>query len=642
MKISYKHILDKIQQKPPIGELSAKLFQLGHEHEIENNIFDFEFTPNRGDCLSVYGLLRDLAVFYDVDLELQKYTKNLKLLDINFRNKSPSACPKISFLKIEIDNEIKDYNGVLKNYFADLKINKNNFFTDVSNYISYETGQPTHCYDSLDTLNEITLDKINTNTTFTTLFDDEIELSGTNLAFMQNNKIINLAGVMGGKINSCTKKTRSVIIECAYFAPHEIIGKSIKYGIQSEAAHKFERNVDIDCHENVLRRFIKIVEDHSKIKNLELYFESFISNENTLIDKNYAQINKILGTSIASHVIDENLTKLGFIISNNFIQVPSYRSDIATNNDIAEELARIIGYDSIQAEKFIMPIAPIQNQNNVLNKLREIFIDNGFYQVINYPFTGANSAEKVNAPIKLDNPLDSNRAYMRQNLLDSLINNLLYNERRQKDSLKFFEISDVYLKDPDTNKFKIEKRYGFIASGRVSRDLSGFSLKIDDVYLKQNLKMLIIKEENLIEIPRDTLKTKNKNKIFYYEGNIEDLKEDIHGYSPISSIPKDFAQYQEISEYPSSFRDLSLSIKNYTFIENVYRVVEEVEIENLKEIFMFDFFNNPKNKDVKIGYRFIFQSNIKTLEDSEIDIAMDKIIKKFLSIDSVSIPGIKN
>ena len=148
MKVAYKHLINHIPSKPGIDEISEKFFQLGHEHEVEDGIFDMELTPNRGDCLSVHGLVRDLAPFYEIDLTSDIYQKELKKLDIGFVNHAPESCSHISFLKIEIEGEIASYKGKLKEYLKDLNINKNNFFTDISNYISYEMGQPTHCYDT--------------------------------------------------------------------------------------------------------------------------------------------------------------------------------------------------------------------------------------------------------------------------------------------------------------------------------------------------------------------------------------------------------------------------------------------------------------------------------------------------------------
>ena len=106
MKIAYKHLLNFLVDQPDIEELSSKLFQLGHEHEINNSIFDMEFTPNRGDCLSLYGLARDLNVFYKTNLELALYNDEIPSLTINFINKAQDKCPKISFLNIEIKGEV--------------------------------------------------------------------------------------------------------------------------------------------------------------------------------------------------------------------------------------------------------------------------------------------------------------------------------------------------------------------------------------------------------------------------------------------------------------------------------------------------------------------------------------------------------
>ena len=143
MKLAYSHLAQYILENPSIEQLSNNLFQLGHEHEIEGGIFDMEFTPNRGDCLSIIGLLRDLAVFYTVNLNQEIYNEKLDELVIDFENLSPDICPQISFLKLEIDKIPDTYNGCLNDYFSDLNLNKNNFFTQLipvianSSYTNY-------------------------------------------------------------------------------------------------------------------------------------------------------------------------------------------------------------------------------------------------------------------------------------------------------------------------------------------------------------------------------------------------------------------------------------------------------------------------------------------------------------------------
>ena len=147
MKISYKHLLDSIPCAPDINELSNNLFQLGHENHIEGDCIEIEITPNRGDCLSVKGILRDLNIFYSTNILQEIYNGDIQEYQFDFENYSKNECSQVSFMKIEIEDFIKPYQTKIDNYFKDLDINKNNFFTDISNYISYELGQPTHCFD---------------------------------------------------------------------------------------------------------------------------------------------------------------------------------------------------------------------------------------------------------------------------------------------------------------------------------------------------------------------------------------------------------------------------------------------------------------------------------------------------------------
>ena len=176
MKIPYKHLAQYINSDTDINHLSEKLFQLGHEHEIYDEIFDMEFTPNRGDCLSLHGLLKDLRVFYNIDFNTSIYEKDIKPLPFEFLNDSKDACSNISFLKLDIDEIPKSYKKPLENYFSDLKIKKINFFTDVSNYVLYETGQPTHCYDFSLINDPLKLSFLKKNCEFETLLDKKINI----------------------------------------------------------------------------------------------------------------------------------------------------------------------------------------------------------------------------------------------------------------------------------------------------------------------------------------------------------------------------------------------------------------------------------------------------------------------------------
>ena len=638
MKVAYKHLISYIPSKPNIDEISERFFQLGHEHEIEDEIFDMELTPNRGDCLSVHGLVRDLAPFYEIDLTSDIYEKELKKLDIGFVNHAPEACSHISFLKIEIEGEITPYVGKLKEYFKDLKINKNNFFTDISNYISYEMGQPTHCYDAKKIGNLFSLEIIEEDKKFHTLLEKEIVIKGRNLVFLQDGEVINLAGVIGGKNTSCSTNTKSVIIECAHFNPEEIIGKSVKYDIKSDAAHKFERGVDPLCHEEVLRRFIQIVSNHANIKNLEIYKNTFVDYTPIKIPFDVKKISDILGISNDKKAFEEYLLNLGFNIINNEIIAPSYRNDAKNLNDIAEEIARVIGYNNIPATSFQMsPVNAVTDIKILEQNVKDFLIKNGFFEVVNNPFINV----EEDYAIKVDNPLDSNRQFIRTNLEKSLTENLLYNERRQQDSIKLFEISDVYSID---SNLKTKKVLGIICSGRVSKNYLDFSKKINIKYIRNLLKELLPATNiNPINIDRKKLNTKINNEIIYLElelNSLNDLTPDLINNQKKHLEGHKFIKYSPVSEFPSSSRDLSFSIKN---IDKYYEIQEYLlayKSDLIKEIFIFDFYNNKKNNEIKLGFRFIFQSTASTITENEVNNVMEDIINHTLSMDSVTIPGL--
>jgi len=635
MKIAYKHLVKNIIGNPSIDEISDRLFQLGHEHEIEKNIFNMEFTPNRGDCLSLNGLLRDLSVFYNVNSSQEIYNEKLKILDIDFENLSQDICPQISFLKLEIESIPDKYKDYLNDYFIDLNLNKNNFFTDISNYISYENGQPTHCYDADKVNGKLVFKELDTDQEFKTLLEKKINLTSKDSVFLLDDKVINLAGIVGGIETSCSSDTKTVLIECAFFKPEAIIGKSVKYDIQSEASHKFERFVDPECQDKTIRRFIKIVDEHTNIKDISVIAYKFKQNKVTKIPIDTNKINQIIGINISQDTYLNHLSKLGFNINDKHVEVPSYRSDIETQNDLAEEIARVIGYDNISRNEITIPKGKKSNIYDLENKLRFFLLDKGFYEVINSPFVGDGSSNSIS----VDNPLDSNKKYLRSNLTESLLENLLFNERRQKDSIKLFEISDIYnVKD---NKINVTRKLAIIASGRAGHNYEDFSKKISKKYLTSIFKETLPSENFEFKVlNRESLNTKVKNEIICCEVDIANFSSDVLSYKKVSKPPESFIEYSPISDLPCSIRDLSFSIKDFTELDKFIEYILEFKHKLLKEIYIFDYFNNEKNDEIKIGFRFIFQSVDSTITETQVNDIINVIIEHTEEIDGITIPGL--
>ncbi|MFL2730341.1 MAG: phenylalanine--tRNA ligase subunit beta [Gammaproteobacteria bacterium] len=637
MKFHYQHLIGLLKKIPSKTELSEILFQLGHENEMDGEIFDLELTPNRGDCLSLLGLARDLNFFFGHKDNFRIYDGQLKKFDFNFINHEPDACPEINFLYLEIENEVNSYRDYLQSYFQDLSNKKVNFFTDISNYVSYELGQPTHCYDFTSLQGALELKKVEQKKDFITLQDEKIVIDKDDLVFSVNDEVINLAGIMGGKSTRCSDKTTKVLLECAHFRPDEILGKSTKYGLSSDASHKYERFVDSALQDLAIKRFIKIVEDHAEIKEIKLYKNSNNNDSERIINLDFSKINSILGTSLDDKKIIQILNNLSFEMKDNKVRVPSFRNDIFNTNDIAEEVARIIGYNNISSQKIDLP--KTKKDFSLSNYLRNFLTKNGFTEVINFQFTNKNE----NQSISIDNPLDQNKSRIRTSVKDSLLENLLFNERRQKSSIKLFEISDIYSID-SSGDIHIKKVLGLIASGRVANNYKDFSRKIDTQFIDSIFKDLSVDlSKYLFNIDRQLLDTKRKEEIVFLEIPLGKF-EGTFNVKDIEQLDKNvnFYKYKEISDFPSSTRDFSFMVSNLDTINQISKKIFDFDSKILKDAFLFDFYENASKQEVKAAYRFIFQDFSKTLTDEAINQELEPLLSEILKLKNVSIPGYKN
>lgn len=635
MKINYKHLSRHLINEVSIETISDMLFQLGHENEVQGNILDIEFTPNRGDCLSILGLARDLNALTPSHQELEIFNGELNPLKLGFTNIATNACNKISFLYLEVDQINNNYEDYLENYFSDLNINKNNLFTDVSNYVSYELGQPSHAYDFEKIVGEIKLKFLEDNIEFQTLLGKKINLQKGDLIFADDNEVINLAGLMGSQGTSCSQETKKVLIEFAFFQPDSLMGKSVKYDLNSDAAYKFERYVDPNLQEKSIRRFIQIISNHADISDMKMFSETFLDSPQRLIKFDARKINHILGTNISNQEIKEYLGKLSLEIADESIQIPSFRNDLETENDIAEEIARVVGYDNIIPSKLKINENYIGSHN--LEKYVSDFLrKKGLNEVINSQFSGINEKNCI----VVDNPLDSNRKYIRTNLKDSLLENLTFNEKRQKDSIKLFEISDIYLSD-GSGQIEKKKMLGIIASGRIGYNRRDFSKKINKNFI-QNIfcdfdEKLV---DEILKIARNNVDSKSKDEIFYLEVELSRLAPYFKDYE-LSNETNKFVKYSDISEFPSSTRDLSVLVGQIEDIQKVSKIIDDHNASILVDKFLFDFYENKEKNQIKVAYRLIFQSKENTLGDKDVDKEMNKMVLKIIEIKNASVPGFK-
>ena len=363
--------------------------------------------------------------------------------------------------------------------------------------------------------------------------------------------------------------------------------------------------------------------------------EVLILFKNIKINKNIEKIEKILGINIDEDFFDSTLEKLGFSVDK-MITVPSYRNDVISNNDIAEEFARIIGYDKIPQKKFS---ANHHKKEKVLKKedfIESFLVKKGFSEVINQPFSFSSSKTSI----QVNNPLDSNKKSLRTSLLDSLLINLDYNLRRQKEFIKLFEISNIYeKKDSDILE---KKMIGIIAAGRLGRNFKDFNKNIDKPYFEDVLNDIFHDNicDKIIEIDGDRIEAKFKGKIFFFESELSNLRVN----TPKILLKKKMldeptASYKKISEFPLMNRDISFLLKEESKIVELEEFIYNLNFEDLKEAFSFDYFRDTRNDNIKVAFRFVFQSEKKTLEDHEIDKRIKYIVESTIKIGGIEVPG---
>ena len=337
----------------------------------KDSIINLDITPNRGDCFSVYGVARELAVINDIKL------------------KQPAIRPiKSSFkdeIKIKVCNEAPRYVGrSLKNIdlnsatlplIAERLILSNQKLidpvVDVTNYILLELGQPLHAFDRDKLQGDVSVRKAKKDEILILLDEQEINLNQDCLVISDDLKAIALAGIMGGKNTCVTSKTKSIFLESAFFQPSAIRGRARRFGFQTDASIRFERGVDYKIQELAVDKASAILHE-----TLGGEFGTIVESKLTkalpkpkkvLLDLNKA--NKLLGTSISSKTAKKYFTGLGMnpnIKSGKLdISSPSWRYDIAIEADLIEELARLEGYDSLP----ILPLEPKTTRNRVLSAL---------------------------------------------------------------------------------------------------------------------------------------------------------------------------------------------------------------------------------------------------------------------------------
>lgn len=628
-----------------IGEL--ELGKALNEYDILNDdIIELELTPNRGDCLSIYGVARDLSAAFDITMRDEKHLSEDdrqlgigRLLSIHCEDKIDGA---FAYRAIGIS---QGFNQRLKLALrvAMIGSNKTTNLERVLEYITHYTGVIFRAYDH-GKLASSSDEKIAIN----------IKKSGNKLyEISSSDKILSIAGISQSSEARVDENTKIAIIEASYIDPNlvsELLGDN-KNISKDEFTHRTARGSEPNLNYAMNILFNLFAKD-SNISPYSGTQQVQLDKEQLTISFSASEISSMIGMQISSSDIAKILKKLGFDINANveqeqiYAKVPLYRHDILNSHDICEEIVRIIGIDNIPSKA--LEYSEKNRTNQAYNRyklsrdIRQKAANLGFFESVHYLFDNPAELKELGVPCSSEallNPINSELSILKPTLINHLLNATSFNIKNSKRSIKLFEFGDVISKDGIQRA-----KFGFVFSGLIGEPtlLNGAKpATIDFIYFANLIQNILGKIELRKSSDIEFLSEFEQAKVYQngdyigYIGRVNATIEqsrdlfktyvceiDFDNLKPSKKLANPYSKFQSLS------RDLSIIMpKDMPYIR-IKETIEKLEIKSLKEFLPVDIYSDESLGDsVSLSIKFTFQDDSKTLEDEEIVAIMDSILR---------------
>lgn len=628
-----------------------------------DTIFDFDMTPNRGDCFSHLGVARELAIIENTKFKLGKVNfksskfSTQELIKVNVEDSK--LCPRYS-CRIIKNIKVQDSPEWLKNKLSILGHKSINNIVDLANYVMFDTGQPLHTFD-FDKLNgSINIRCAKNKEEIVCLNNEKNKLSDNDIVIADSNGPIAIAGVIGGLDSQVNSGTKNILLESAIFDEVSIRRTSKKYDYAKEASKRFERGIDFENTIYVMDKFTKLLLEICDGEASEDYIDIKIKDKNSkVINFNIEDCNEFLGINLDLNGYENIFIKLSIktVLQKNIIEctIPTYRNDLDREIDLFEEVARVYGYNNIPISTSFKNSysSVIEDCNNLNNNIKVLMCSKGFNEHYSNSLYNDKVLKDFNVSetSEIINESSLDMKYMRNSLLPGLLKATSFNEKRDQNYFKIFELGRVhstiksYNKEQDNlgliwygknndhwnTKFNADI---FYAKGEITSILN--QLKVLDVKFKiedselSNVNLNIYSKKTYIGYLRlldISLKEKYdiKESVVFSELFINQIDKKIN---------KDF-KFNKIVTYPSVKRDISImvqkEIKYSQIIDCIYNACDKLLIDSN----IFDVYSGKElNNDSKsLAISLTFQSDEKTLVDKDVDkrvsFILDSLKSKF-------------
>ncbi|MDQ6787909.1 MAG: phenylalanine--tRNA ligase subunit beta [Acidobacteriota bacterium] len=666
MNISYNWLKDLVEVDLPAQELATKLTNVGLAvegvHEFETDfVFDIDLTSNRPDCLSHLGVAREIGAITNYELSITNdkdqspKTENQNLVSIQ----DADLCHRFT-ARIIRNVKIGESPDWLKQRLEAVGERSINNVADITNFVMHELGQPMHSFD-LNKLkeNRIVVRRARNGETIKTLDEAERKLDETMLAICDAEKPVAIAGIMGGLDSSITEDTTDVLLEVAYFKRENIRQTSRNLGLSTEASYRFERGVDV---ENLIRASNRATELICEFAGgiaedfVDIYPLKFTSNEIESKDIQFA-VKRLTDLDVENEKILRILRALGIQQKHSTLfVVPSWRHDLAIEEDLVEEVARIVGYDKIGEELPVSRSAGEYQPTEPRKKeLRKTLIDLGFDEAISYSFIDARNDEKFELIpdlvhenldekfIALKDSIIEGAVRMRPSLLSGLLDAVRTNFNHQRKDLKLFEIGKVFSASPKENDLPEERElFALALTGGELYENKAMTTRELDFYDAKGALEAALNSLNLpaLDFAADEIKHLRKGQsaavLLNGEaiGTIGRLNDEIAStykfrqpvyvaeidLQTLLQAKQDGVLYKPLPIYPSIVRDISLLAKRSLSFFEIKQAIEKENFELLRRVEFVDVYEGKgiSENERSITIRLEYRSDQRTLLEDEV------------------------
>ena len=631
--------------------------------DLNDNIIEVDLTPNRGDCLSIRGLAREVGVLNQEAVIQQACAPVAATIadKVKVILEAPDACARYVGRVIRGLDLSQPTPQWMQEQLRRSGVRSLGPAVDVTNYVLLELGQPMHAFDLAKIDGDIRV-RMGRDEKVRLLDDSEVTVDTSTLVIADQDKVLAMAGIMGGAESSVGDNTSDILFESAWFNPLAIAGKARNYGKHTDSSHRFERGVDSELQVAAIERATALILDICGGNPGPVSITESAEHLPTAIiirlrDKRLSQQ---LGVVIAAADVDDMLTRLGLTLvertdSASTWIAPSWRFDIAIEQDLVEEVARIYGYNNLPTSTPTMALKLEPNPENTqgISLFRAQLVSRGYQEVITYSFVDPGLQKTIEPDlvvVPLINPISADMAIMRTSLWPGLLKSAVYNLNRQQSRVRIFEVGQCFVSSDkdDVSLSQNTMLAGLLCGSRSPTGWTAGKEKVDFYDIKGDIEGLLgltgLQHTFSFDAashpalhPGQCAQISRNGQSVGWVGQLHPRIQSSLGIdSGVYLFQVDVSKiaevrlpiHKEVSKFPEVKRDLAFfveaSVEAQTLIDHANSVAGDLLI-SLK---LFDVYQSKdvENKGKSIALGLTFQHSSRTLTDEEVSQAVDRVI----------------